>query len=929
MSLRKYIPEIIVLVYAILFLLTKNPASEWDRVIVSDGKGYYAYLTAVFIYQDTDYGFIDKYESEYYPASRQLYKDFRYNTGSGIVNKYFPGPALLWLPFFGAGHAAALILGYPADGYSLPYQWAIAFAAFFYFWLSLLILRKILRFYTDNESHIAWSLAVTGLATNLIYYTVNAGCQVHVYEFFLVGAFVYSVLAACKWGKPVHFAEAALSLGMVIISRPQDGLIVFAVPFLCGSSASLLGFLKNLFGKLSVLLSSILAFLLPLLVPVIYWFLKTGHFLVYSYGSESYNLARPHLFKFLFSFEKGWLLYTPVAAFAALGLIFLFQKSKWQFYTLSAFLFVVVYFMSSWWAWNYTSYISQRVMIDFYVFFAILLIFIFKLCENSIKRVYLPVILSGFIALNLMQHFQQLNWIYPAGPVTAKAYFSNFFSFSRGTTFMIPENEISVKQEYTNDFESEKSLFTTKEFALSAASHSGKNALEIAPKPESKLLFVRGLSDYKDLQPVIFRIGAWFNPETTDSTLTIEMSIGTSEGKYSNTGHNVMAGLKTGKWRYAEMAVYLPYIRSVDDSLFISFRNLTRGKVLADDVQICFLKMQPLEHHDWILAPDNKIDTAIAFKTDLESPLSAPFGNQATISSEKSFSVKQASCISENSPFSVSFEKELEPFGSSDGYIRVCARISGERSSDLLLVFDFSAEGKTILYKTYHVVLPENGSGWIRTEIFRELPVEALKARKVKIYYWYTKGENPVFVDDMQVDFVKYRKAELQFMPKFPLNSNPGILSTVCCDFENTNGPAQGNTVEVSNAFSGNNVNLVNTRQPFSYNQLMPLAAFKANADEFVYVNAKVNTDQYTSTMTLVADFRQNGKSFSYNPDYLHGQTIKGQWSTIGFGVKIPEGITARDSVLVYFYLPKGDEECMIDDFCVSLRKPGSTPLSK
>ena len=82
-----------------------------------------------------------------------------------------------------------------------------------------------------------------------------------------------------------------------------------------------------------------------------------------------------------------------------------------------------------------------------------------------------------------------------------------------------------------------------------------------------------------------------------------------------------------------------------------------------------------------------------------------------------------------------------------------------------------------------------------------------------------------------------------------------------------------------------------------------------------------VNSDQYSTDATLVADFRHIGKSVSYHPAYLRGQTIKGEWNTIDFGVKIPTGITALDSVLVYFYLPETDEAMMIDDFCVSLKK--------
>ncbi len=921
MKLRKYIPGFIVLAYAVLFLLTKNPSNKWDRVIVSDGKGYYAYLTALFIYDDTDYGFIDSYESEYYPASLLLYKDYRFDTGNGIVNKYFPGPAILWLPFFGAGHAAAHIFGYQADGYSLPYQMAIAFAALFYFWLSLLILRKILRFYTKNETTIAWALVATGLATNLIYYTVNSGCQVHVYNFFLINGFIYSVLEACKRGKPVFFASAAFMLGMVIISRPQNGLIVFALPFLCGNKESFLHFFNKLFTDIKTLLLSVSAIAIPLLVPLTYWYMKTGHFLVYSYGSESYDLTKPQLLKFLFSFEKGWLLYTPIAAFSALGLVFLFQKSKWQwqFVSLAAFLFFVVYFLSSWWTWHYTSYVSQRVMIDYYAFVTILIVFIFKWLKSKKQKIVIQVILTAFIALNLMQYFQHMIWIYPAGPVTAKTYFSNFFSFSKGTTFMIPENEILDKQTYSTDFESDKPLFQTNGFEISAIRHSGAKSLLIDTVSKAKPLFLRGMSDYKEIQPLILKIGGFYNPETTDSSLMVEVGVGSGKSRYSVTHHNLMPGLKKNKWKYAEMVIYMPYIRSVSDSLFISIQNLSKGKVLLDDLRVELLKMQGPNRHDWILPSDDVIDSATIFHTNFETPPEAPWGNSASISSQLAFSGSKSSCIQPSSPYSVVFEKDLD--GRKDGYFRVSSRISGDTSSLAYLVFDFSAKGKTVFYKTYPVKLKGNNSSWNLTEIFREFPVQSLKADKVKIYYWFTKGNNPVYIDDLQVDIVNYKPIKRIVLPQFPANKNAKTVRTVCCDFEQTCQPETGYQLQIPNAFSGIKVCMINREHPFSFSHFLPLTAMKNQRDGFVYVSAQVNSDHYSTGATLVADFRQNGRIVSYNPAYLRGQTIKGEWNTINFGFDIPEDITANDSILVYFYIPKTDEVLLIDDFCVSLKK--------
>ncbi|MEI8047812.1 MAG: hypothetical protein WCI92_10580 [Bacteroidota bacterium] len=922
MKLRKFIPEFIVLVYVILFLFTKNPSSPWDRVIVSDGKGYYSYLPAMFIYHDLDYGFINQYETEYYPASRQLYKDFRYDTGNGIVNKYFPGPALLWLPFFGIAHLIAVIFGYAADGYSQPYQLAIAFAAFFYFWLSLLILRRILRFYTENENTIAWLLIATALATNLIYYTVNAGCQVHVYDFFLVNAFIFFVLSACKHGKTAHFVSAAVALGLVIISRPQNGLIVLALPFICGSRESFILFFRKAVTNPQVLLTSALALMVTLLIPVIFWYAKTGHFLVYSYGSETYDLTKPHLFRFLFSFEKGWLLYTPVALFATLGLIFLFRKSKWQFISLTAFLFFLVYFLSSWWVWNYTSYISQRVMIDYYAFVAILLVYIFQWVEKKWNKFILPLILSGFIFLNLLQYFQQLIWVYPAGPVTAKSYFSNFFSFSKGSTFMIPENEIVKKQSYITDFESYKPLFLTGGFEFSKISYSGKNSLVLDSASNGKQLFIRGMAGYKDVRPVILRISGWYNAEILDSTLTVEVNIGTIKNKYSSARHNLMSGLKAGRWKYAEMAVYLPYFRSVSDSIFISFQNLSKGKVLLDDLQIDFLKMQETSHHDWILAAEDKVDSARLFHTDLEKPLETPWGNQATVTNQKAFSGQKSSCINSVSPYSVVFEKELEPGGKTDCYFRVGSRISGADDSEVLLVFDFTSKGKQVFYKTYPIRTKGSNGEWTVSEVFREFPVARLKADKVKIYYWFIKGNTHAYMDDIQVDIVYYKPILLIPEAPFPGSNNSENLEMACSDFEKRSSPESGFITEVQDAFSGRNVCTINTEHPYSFTHLLPLKSVNNYTDAFVNITAKVNSDQYTSAATLVADFRQGGKSVSYNPFYLKGQTAKGQWNKIDFGLAVPAGITANDSVLVYFYLAETDEVLMIDDFCVSVKRP-------
>ena len=927
MRVSKHIPTFLVLVYALLFLLTKSPSNPWDRVIASDGKWYYAYLTSLFIYHDTDYGYIDSYEAKYSPPGGLLYKDFRFDTGHGIVNKYFPGVAVLWLPFFALGHLAAWLTGSATDGYSMPYQIAIALAAFFYFWLALLLLRKVLRFYTRDKILIAWVLTTVALATNLVYYTVNTGSQVHVYNLFLITAFLYSIISALKYMRPIYLYAAAFLFGIILITRPQNGLIIFSVPFLCGDSKTFVRLLRNIFLHPRNLALCIAAISIHVSIPITYWFLKTGHFFIYSYGSEHYDFLRPHLWKFLFSFEKGWMIYTPVAAFSFLGLGYLYKTNKWQFFSLLVFLAGIVYVLSCWWVWTYTSFVSQRVMIDYYAFIALLLIFIFLWAGNTWKKNLVKLFLAILIGLNIMQYFQHLNWIYPAGPVTSKAYFANFFHFSRGSTFMIPEAGIESSQVYSDDFENRLPLFHTDGFTISDQAYSGNKALLIGAISPAHPLFSRRLVDYREHSPVIVRISGWYKVATKDSALLLYVKIGTTGKIYSVNNHNLVPGLQKGKWKYAEMAMYLPLIRSDRDSVFISFENRSASPVLLDELKVEFLKMKPTGIMDWILKPEDDVDSVYSFRNSMDQAILAPWMNGSTVSDRNSFSGKNSSGMSASTPYSVGFEKDLKGlFGKKDGYIRVASSVFGNNLSKVTLVFDFSSGGKNGLYKAYPISLPEGEAHWVQNEIFRELPAEMLKADKVKIYYWYNGGTDPVYIDDFQVDLVTYKPVKLPYTNQISGLSDLTVTETFCCNFEQPCLPESGKIIETLYAFSGRMVCLVDNQTPFSYTNLMPVSKAKGG-NRYVSISAKFNTDQYKTNAVLVTDFIHNGKSEIYLPYYLRDKTRKGIWNNIQAETAIPEAITDQDSVRVYFYLPESDEVVMIDDLCIKLLS-GKSPAS-
>ena len=64
----------ILIVCLVLFAALKVWNNDTSRkiLIASDGKGYYAYLPAIFIYHDLGFNFIDEYEEKYFPGQEPV-----------------------------------------------------------------------------------------------------------------------------------------------------------------------------------------------------------------------------------------------------------------------------------------------------------------------------------------------------------------------------------------------------------------------------------------------------------------------------------------------------------------------------------------------------------------------------------------------------------------------------------------------------------------------------------------------------------------------------------------------------------------------------------------------------------------------------------------------------------------------------------------
>ncbi|MCK9612528.1 MAG: hypothetical protein PHR81_09605 [Bacteroidales bacterium] len=294
--------------------------TKW--IILADGKGYYAYLPAIFIYHDLNYGFFEEMEMKRCTDPKIFY-DYRAYHNGNTTNKYFCGTALLQIPFFLTAHLIAQLKGFPADGYSPIYAILIQIAGICYLAIGLFFLGKLLQLYHIKKNTIIIVLTAAVFGTNLFYYTIREVAMSHVYSFALISMFLYTVKYFSIKKQNRYLIFSALLFGLIMLVRPVNGIIIFAIPFVIGSKSVFLDTLKyTLKNPKYIFINFFFIFMILSFQPLIYK-ISTGSFFIDTYNEESFNFMNPAFFNFLFSYKKGAFLYTPLLFISLAGFIFL------------------------------------------------------------------------------------------------------------------------------------------------------------------------------------------------------------------------------------------------------------------------------------------------------------------------------------------------------------------------------------------------------------------------------------------------------------------------------------------------------------------------------------------------------------------------------------------------------------------------------
>ncbi|MCB0532721.1 MAG: glycosyltransferase family 39 protein [Lewinellaceae bacterium] len=440
----------------------KQPYTE--ATISWDVSGYYLYLPAVFIYGDLkELAFADSMLTKYgYGAEVGA---IRHPNGNRVI-KYSSGQALQFLPWFLLGHLGAKAFGYPPDGFSLPYQFAISMGSLLIALLGLWFLRSILlRYFSDQV--VAVVLLLITLGTNYLEYSAFHSALTHNWLFTLYTLLLYCTIRFYK--KPDWFFAAATGLlvGWATLTRPTD-IVSALIPLAWGldSRAAIRERLKLWRQHLPKLaLAAVLAMAVGF-IQMAYWKYVSGEWLVYSYQDQGFSWLRPHVLNGLFSYRAGWLIYSPVMVFAVLGFLPLAKQQRPLVWPILAFCLLYAYITFAWDIWWYGGSVGQRALIQSYPVWAFpLAAFVQWLFgQKQVFRVAGATLAVLCAVYNLwLTHQAHRGGLFKAGEMT-KAYFWKILGKMEveddalkllDTKREFTGTRTQVRVLYSNDFESD------------------------------------------------------------------------------------------------------------------------------------------------------------------------------------------------------------------------------------------------------------------------------------------------------------------------------------------------------------------------------------------------------------------------------------------------------------------------------------------
>lgn len=587
-------------------LLPRFNTHDIFAIISWDVFGYYLYLPATFIHHDLgikNFAWVKEILDTYNPTMG-FYQAYL-SPGGDYVMKYPVGMAIMYSPFYFMGQVLAHIFGYSPDGFTLPYQLSIALGGLFYTVAGIWFLRKILlNYFPDSVAALTMVFVVAG--TNYFQLTAFDGAMPHNYLFTLFALIVWVTIrwhASPKWN---YALAIGVLCGLATLIRPT-AIIIVLVPVLWGvlKGSAFREKISLVRKNLAMVVAMAIVMLAVVSIQLLYWKLHSGAWIYYSYEKgEKLEWIAPYLWKVLFSYKKGWLVYTPLMVFALVGFWPLFARYRSIFLSVFVFFTAHLLIVASWPTWWYGGSFSQRTMMESYVLLALPLGAFIEWISAQKSLIRRPLIagLLLLVLLNLFQTWQYMHLVLDPMRMTRAYYWSVFGKTSltdADRLYLEPSTNNEEREFLQNEGNYSSKIIAKYDFETPGQAGPENLSKDTASSGSYSLKMNRNLEfspginlPYKDLSKKDFawiRATAWVyftcKPEEALCGLVITCNQKGKAYKYRLLELEKQ-NLKPGTWNKVTFDYMTPFFEDKNNTVQVYFWQRGDREFLVDDFEI-------------------------------------------------------------------------------------------------------------------------------------------------------------------------------------------------------------------------------------------------------------------------------------------------------------------------------------------------------
>lgn len=601
--MKKSIKSLIILVILISGMSFYRLNNVKSFEISWDVLGYYLYLPATFVHDDpllTDITWLKEQNAD----NKLTGTYYMISSNEKGENMYFflMGMSAFYAPSFAVSHFVAAQTGAPTDGFSMPYQYGLVIGGLIYSLIGLIYFRKILlRYLSDNITSLVLLTVVLG--TNYIHHLTLDNLGTVNILFMLVSLITWNTI---RWRETKNYYRL-IPIGifsiLVALVKPSEVFVVL-IPLLWEVTSFKL--LKDRFIELlsnwKMVVLTILICLLIASPQMYYWYLKTGKVLYDSYKNPGVGLdfLSPHISDVLFSYRKGWLIYTPVMILSIIGFVVLYRNNKPIFFALFIYSFIAFYIIASWSEWWYGAAFSTRPMIAIYPLLGLSIGYTLKAISE--KKLWAKTVVAIFVLscvfLNQFQWWQMKEYILDPYRTTKEYYWRTFLKtsvtaedreylliyrdFTGKMELNNPEDYVS-KQEENEDFTNHDKLKTPEVvFDSTYAYYQTRTDQEFFPLYEKRY---REISE-KDHFWVKAKLKVRYDTTQVGARPLVINTMDRKNGSYGYFATECTGPADSLGWITIETLYLTPEIRTTRDKFKLYLWNRHGQKVDVDDVSV-------------------------------------------------------------------------------------------------------------------------------------------------------------------------------------------------------------------------------------------------------------------------------------------------------------------------------------------------------